>query len=162
MLNVNAVDKAGGKSNKITITNDKGRLSKDDIERMVAEAEKYKDEDAKHIQKIDARNGFENYVYSVKSSASDPAMQEKLSESDRSAIEDACKASLEWMESVGHSETEAAEYEAQQKKLEGIVSPIISKLYAGSNGEMPGGMPEQQQQQQPSSSKSGPNIEEVD
>jgi L1 cell adhesion molecule like protein len=162
VLNVNAVDKAGGKSNKITITNDKGRLSKDDIERMVAEAEKYKDEDAKHKQKIDARNGFENYVYSVKSSASDPAMQEKLSESDRSAIEDACKASLEWMESVGHSETEAAEYEAQQKKLEGIVSPIISKLYAGSNGEMPGGMPEQQQQQQPSSSKSGPNIEEVD
>ena len=169
VLNVNAVDKAGGKSNKITITNDKGRLSKDDIERMVAEAEKYKEEDAKHKQKIDARNGFENYVYSVKSSASEPGMQEKLSESDRSAIEDACKASLEWMESVGHHDTDASEYEAQQKKLEGIVSPIISKLYAGSNGEMPGGMPEQQhqqqhqQQQQPSSSsKSGPNIEEVD
>ena len=161
VLNVNAVDKAGGKSNKITITNDKGRLSKDDIERMVSEAEKYKDEDAKHKQKIDARNGFENYVYSVKSSASEPGMQEKLSESDRSAIEDACKASLEWMESAGHSETEAAEYEAQQKKLEGIVSPIISKLYTGSNGEMPGDMPGQQEQQ-PSSSKSGPNIEEVD
>jgi L1 cell adhesion molecule like protein len=165
VLNVNAVDKAGGKSNKITITNDKGRLSKDDIERMVSEAEKYKEEDSKHKQKIDARNGFENYVYSVKSSASDPGMQEKLSESDRSAIEDACKASLEWLESVGHSETETAEYEVQQKKLEGIVSPIISKLYAGSNGEMPGGMPDfqnQQQQQPSSSSKSGPNIEEVD
>jgi hypothetical protein len=85
-----------------------------------------------------------------------------LSESDRSAIEDACKASLEWMESAGHNETEAAEYEAQQKKLEGIVSPIISKLYAGSNGEMPGGMPGQQHEPQSSSSKSGPNIEEVD
>ena len=157
VLNVNAVDKAGGKSNKITITNDKGRLSKDDIERMVSEAEKYKDEDAKHKQKIDARNGFENYVYSVKSSASEPGMQEKLSESDRSAIEDACKASLEWMESAGHNETEAAEYEAQQKKLEGIVSPIISKLYAGE-----GGMPGQQHEPQSSSSKSGPNIEEVD
>ena len=135
-------------------------MSKDDIERMFTEAEKYKEEDAKHKQKIDARNGFENYIYSVKSSASDPGMQEKLSESDRSAIEDACKASLEWMESVGHNETEAAEYEAQQKKLEGIVSPIISKLYASSNG-----VPEQQQQPQqqpPSSSKSGPNIEEVD
>jgi L1 cell adhesion molecule like protein len=161
VLNVNAVDKAGGKSNKITITNDKGRLSKDDIERMVSEAEKYKEEDAKHKQKIDARNGFENYVYSVKSSASEPGMQEKLSESDRSAIEDACKASLEWLESVGHSDTDTSEYEAQQKKLEGRVSPIISKLYAGSNGEMPGGMPEQQQPQA-SSSKSGPNIEEVD
>jgi L1 cell adhesion molecule like protein len=164
VLNVNAVDKAGGKSNKITITNDKGRLSKDDIERMVSEAEKYKEEDSKHKQKIDARNGFENYVYSVKSSASDPGMQEKLSESDRSAIEDACKASLEWLESAGNNETETAEYEVQQKKLEGIVTPIISKLYAGSNGEMPGGMPDfqNQQQQQPSSSKSGPNIEEVD
>lgn len=115
VLNVNAVDKAGGKSNKITITNDKGRLSKDDIERMVAEAEKYKEEDSKHKQKIDARNGFENYVYSVKNSASEPGMQEKLSESDRSAIEDACKASLEWLESVDNHETEAAEYEAQQK-----------------------------------------------
>jgi L1 cell adhesion molecule like protein len=165
VLNVNAVDKAGGKSNKITITNDKGRLSKDDIERMVAEAEKYKEEDSKHKQKIDARNGFENYVYSVKSSASEPGMQEKLSETDRSAIEDACKASLEWLESVGHSsETEAAEYEAQQKKLEGIVSPIISKLYASSNG-VPEQQQQQQQQQQPSSSSSSssePNIEELD
>jgi hypothetical protein len=88
-------------------------------------------------------------------------MQKKLSESDRSAIEDACKASLEWMESAGHSETEAAEYEAQQKKLEGIVSPIISKLYASSSNGMPG-MPEQQQEPSSSSSKSGPNIEEVD
>ena len=166
VLNVNAVDKAGGKSNKITITNDKGRLSKDDIERMVSEAEKYKEEDAKHKQKIDARNGFENYVYSVKNSASEPGMQEKLSESDRSAIEDACKASLEWLESGDHIETDAAEYEAQQKKLEGIVSPIISKLYAGSNGDgMPGQQQQQQQQQQPeeaSSSSSGPNIEELD
>jgi len=163
VLNVNAVDKAGGKSNKITITNDKGRLSKDDIERMVAEAEKYKEEDAKHKQKIDARNGFENYVYSVKSSASEPGMQEKLAEMDRSAIEDACKASLEWLESVGHNETDASEYEAQQKKLEGIVSPIISKLYAGSNGMHE--QQQQEQQQEPSSSSSssaGPNIEELD
>jgi hypothetical protein len=86
-------------------------------------------------------------------------MQEKLSESDRSAIEDACKASLEWMESVGHNETEATEYEAQQKKLEEIVSPIISKLYASSNEQQ-----QQQQQQEPpsSSSSSEPNIEELD
>jgi L1 cell adhesion molecule like protein len=125
---------------------------------MVAEAEKYKEEDSKHKQKIDARNGFENYVYSVKSSASEPGMQEKLSESDRSAIEDACKASLEWLESVGHGETETSEYEAQQKKLEGIVSPIISKLYASSDG-MPDGMP---QPQPSSSSSSEPIIEDLD
>jgi L1 cell adhesion molecule like protein len=162
VLNVNAVDKAGGKSNKITITNDKGRLSKDDIERMVAEAEKYKEEDLKQKQKIDARNGFENYVYSVKNSTSEQGMQEKLSESDRNAIENACKASLEWLESAGHRDTDASEYEAQQKKLEEVVSPIMSKLYASGGGSgMPGGMPEFQQPQ-PSSSSSGPNIEEVD
>jgi len=159
VLNVNAVDKAGGKSNKITITNDKGRLSKEDIERMVSEAEKFKEEDARHKQKIDARNGFENYIYSVKNSASEPAMQEKLSESDRAAIEEACKASLEWLES--ETEAEASEYEAQQKKLEGVVSPIISKLYAGADDGMPGGMPEFQKQSH-NSHKSGPNIEEVD
>jgi L1 cell adhesion molecule like protein len=162
VLNVNAVDKAGGKSNKITITNDKGRLSKDDIERMVAEAEKYKEEDLKQKQKIDARNGFENYVYSVKNSTSEQGMQEKLSESDRNAIENACKASLEWLESAGHRDTDASEYEAQQKKLEEVVSPIMSKLYASGGGSgMPGGMPEFQQQSR-NSDKSGPNIEEVD
>jgi L1 cell adhesion molecule like protein len=116
----------------------------------------------KQKQKIDARNGFENYVYSVKNSTSEQGMQEKLSESDRNAIENACKASLEWLESAGHRDTDASEYEAQQKKLEEVVSPIMSKLYASGGGSgMPGGMPEFQQPQ-PSSSSSGPNIEEVD
>jgi len=158
VLNVNAVDKAGGKSNKITITNDKGRLSKDDIERMVNEAERFKEEDAKHKKKIDARNGFENYVYSVKSSTSEPGVKDKLSDVDRATIEDACKTALEWLETAG-SDVDTEQYEAEQKKLENIVSPIVSKLYGGpADGSMP--MPQQQQQQQQASS--GPNIEEVD
>jgi L1 cell adhesion molecule like protein len=161
VLNVNAVDKAGGKSNKITITNDKGRLSKDDIERMVSEAEKFKEEDAKHKKKIDARNGFENYVYSVKNSTSEESMKEKLSQDDRDAIEKACNTSVEWMESVAQQDIEASEYEEQQKKLESMVAPIISKLYAGAGGGMPGGMPDFQNQNQ-SKQTSGPNIEEVD
>ena len=154
VLNVNAMDKAGGKSNKITITNDKGRLSKDDIERMVSEAERYKDEDAKHKKKIDARNGFENYVYSVKNSTSEPGLKDKLTENDRVTIEDACKSALEWLETASGSETDAEQYEAEQKKLEGIVAPIVSKLYGGGDGS--GGPTE--------SSHSGPepNIEEVD
>jgi L1 cell adhesion molecule like protein len=154
VLNVNAMDKAGGKSNKITITNDKGRLSKDDIERMVSEAERYKDEDAKHKKKIDARNGFENYVYSVKNSTSEPGLKDKLTEGDRTTIEDACKSALEWLETASGSETDAEQYEAEQKKLEGIVAPIVSKLYGGGGGD--GGQTE--------SSHSGPepNIEEVD
>jgi heat shock protein 1/8 len=156
VLNVNAMDKAGGKSNKITITNDKGRLSKDDIERMVSEAERYKDEDAKHKKKIDARNGFENYVYSVKNSTSEPGLKDKLTEGDRATIEDACKSALEWLETASGSETDAEQYEAEQKKLEGIVAPIVSKLYGGGGGDGGGGQTE--------SSHSGPepNIEEVD
>lgn len=154
VLNVNAMDKAGGKSNKITITNDKGRLSKDDIERMVSEAERYKEEDDKHKKKIDARNGFENYVYSVKNSTSEPGLKDKLAENDRTTIEYACKSALEWLETVSGSETDAEQYEAEQKKLEGIVAPIVSKLYGGGGGD--GGQTES------SHSSPGPNIEEVD
>ena len=148
VLNVNAMDKAGGKSNKITITNDKGRLSKDDIERMVSEAERYKEEDAKHKKKIDARNGFENYVYSVKNSTSEPGLKDKLTDGDRATIESACKSALDWLETAA-SGTEAEEYEAEQKKLENVVTPIVSKLYGGGENMHSG-------------SGSGPNIEEVD
>lgn len=158
VLNVNAMDKAGGKSNKITITNDKGRLSKDDIERMVSEAERYKDEDAKHKKKIDARNGFENYVYSVKNSTSEPGLKDKLTENDRATIEDACKSALEWLETASGSETDAEQYESEQKKLEGIVAPIVSKLYGGGGGGGDSGPGESSG----SHSSPGPNIEEVD
>ena len=156
VLNVNAMDKAGGKSNKITITNDKGRLSKDDIERMVNEAERYKEEDAKHKKKIDARNGFENYVYSVKNSTSESGVKDKLTDDDKATIEGACKSALEWLEMAG-SGTEAEEYEAEQKKLEGIVSPIVSKIYGSGNGDNSAPSPSPY-----SSSGPGPNIEEVD
>jgi L1 cell adhesion molecule like protein len=82
VLNVHAEDKAGGKSNKITITNDKGRLSKDDIERMVQEAERYKEEDRRMRDKIDARNGLENYAYSVKNSTQEEKLKDKISPED--------------------------------------------------------------------------------
>jgi heat shock protein 1/8 len=141
VLNVNATDKGGGKSNKITITNDKGRLSKEDIERMVSEAEKYREEDSRHKERIDARNGLENYAYSVKNSATDA--KDKLSEEEREAIEAACKDSLEWLESAAN-DVSVDDYAAQQKKLEGIVAPIVAKLHG-----------------QPNSDK-GPSVEEVD
>lgn len=159
VLNVNATDKAGGKSNKITITNDKGRLSKEDIERMVSDAEKYKDEDNRMKQRIDARNGFETYVYSIKNSISESKIQEKLSSNERAIIEDACKASTEWLETMTSNNTEACEYEEQQKILDGIVTPIISKLGDG----MPNFQQPQQQQQQPQPQKPyEPVIEELD
>jgi len=152
VLNVHATDKAGGKSNKITITNDKGRLSKEDIDRMVSEAEKYKEEDDRHKERIDARNGLENYIYSVKNSTDDANVKAKLSDEERSTIEAACKESLAWLESAN---TETADYAAQQKKLEGIVSPIVSKLY---------GQDQNQGQGQSANNRSneGPSVEEVD
>ena len=165
VLNVNAIDKAGGKSNKITITNDKGRLSKDDIDRMVAEAEKYREDDRRLKERIDARNGFENYIYSVKSAAS-----EKLSEADRVEVAAACKQASEWLEasesgsssSSSSGETiEASEYAAQQKKLEDKVGPIIAKIYGASTGTGTGTGDAGGASGNPFSS-TGPNVEEVD
>jgi len=133
VLNVNATDKAGGKSNKITITNDKGRLSKDDIERMVAEAEKYRDDDRNHKERIDARNGFENYIYSAKSSATDDAgkkSESKLTDEERAIIETACNRATEWLD-ASKVDSDIHECSAQQKKLEDEIGPILEKLYAG-------------------------------
>lgn len=136
VLNVNATDKAGGKSNKITITNDKGRLSKDDIERMVAEAEKYREEDRLQKERIDARNGFENYIYSVRGSATDTG---KLTDEDRASIESACKRATDWLDaSDANANADVGEYAAQQKKLEDEVGPIIAKLYAEGGAGMSG------------------------
>lgn len=166
VLNVNATDKAGGKSNKITITNDKGRLSKDDIDRMVAEAEKYREDDRRLKERIDARNGFENYIYSVKSAAS-----EKLSEADRVEVDAACKQASEWLEaseggtSSSGETIEASEYAAQQKKLEDKVGPIIAKIYgagAGAGASTGTGTGDAGDASGKPFSSTGPNVEEVD
>ena len=163
VLNVHAEDKAGGKSNKIVITNDKGRLSKDDIERMVQEAERYKEEDKRQRDKIDARNGLENYAYSVKNSTQEEKLKDKISPEDHATIESSCKAALDWLEQNPNAEKE--EYDAQQKTLEGKINPIMMKAYGGAGGMpggMPGGFPGAGGAGPSASSSSGPNIEEVD
>jgi heat shock protein 1/8 len=160
VLNVHATDKAGGKSNKITITNDKGRLSKEDIDRMVSEAEKYKEEDNRHKERIDARNGLENYIYSVKNSTDDAKLKDKLSEEERNTIEAACKESLAWLESANDATTTTDDYAAQQKKLEGNVAPIVSKLYGQAQAQDQGG--QGQSQNANNRSNEGPSVEEVD
>lgn len=86
-MNVHAADKASGKSNKITITNNKGRLSKEDIERMVNEAEKYKSEDEAIRKKVEAKNGLENYIYSVKNTLKDEKFKDKFTEEERKSVE---------------------------------------------------------------------------
>jgi L1 cell adhesion molecule like protein len=88
-MNVNACDKASGKSNKIVITNNKGRLSKDDIEKLVKEAEEFKSEDEAMRKKIDAKNGLENYTYSVRNTLKDEKLADKFEGEDKKKIEDA-------------------------------------------------------------------------
>jgi heat shock protein 1/8 len=139
ILNVSAVDKSTGKSNKITITNDKGRLSKDDIEKMVSEAEKYKQQDEILKKKIEAKNGLENYCYSVRSSLKDEKIKDKFSSEERETLEKACEDALKWIESNPEAQTE--ELEARQKQIEEVFNPIITKIYQQSGGAPEGGMP---------------------
>jgi len=138
ILNVSAADKSTGKQNKITITNDKGRLSKEDIERMVNDAEKFKDDDEKQKVKINAKNGLESYCFNMKSTLDDEKLKDKISADDRKKINDKCDEAIKWLDA--NQLGEADEFQDKQKELEAICNPIISKLYAG--GEMPGaGMP---------------------
>jgi len=142
ILNVSAVDKSTGKSNKITITNDKGRLSKDEIEKMVSEAEKYKQEDEVLKKKIEAKNALENYCYSVRGSLKDEKIKDKFSSDERTQLEKACEDALKWIEA--NPEAQAEEFEGKQKEIEAVFNPIITKIYqqtGGAEGGMPGGMP---------------------
>jgi len=128
ILNVGAEDKGTGKSEKITITADKGRLSQEEIERMVREAEEFADEDKMMKDTIDARNGLEGYAFSMKNTITDSEkLGDKISEEDKETIQTAIKEVLEWLEE--HPDAEKEQYAEKQKELEGICNPIITKLY---------------------------------
>jgi L1 cell adhesion molecule like protein len=134
IMNVSAVEKGTGKTNKITITNDKGRLSKEEIERMLAEAEKYKAEDEAEAGRIQAKNGLESYAYSLKNTLSEGKLQ--ISEEDKKKVDDKINEVISWLDN--NQTAEKDEYEAQQKELEGVANPIISAAYGGA---APGGAP---------------------
>merc|ERR1712238_79033 len=138
ILNVSALEKSTGKENKIAITNDKGRLSQDDIERMVAEAEKYKAEDDANKNRVEAKNGLENYCFSLKSSIEGEEVKDKIPEEDKTSLLDAINETTSWLD--GNQTAEKEEYEEKQKALEGIAMPILQKM-AGAGG-MGGGMPD--------------------
>lgn len=170
ILNVSAEDKTTGVKNKITITNDKGRLSKDEIERMVQEAEKYKADDEVLKKRVDAKNSLENYAYNMRNTIRDDKVGGKLAASDKEAIEKAIDETVHWLDANQLAEVE--EYEDKLKTLEGICNPIITKMYqAGGGGGMPGGMPGMPDMgagagpgARPAggSGAGGPKIEEVD
>ena len=137
IMNVSALEKGTGKTNKIVITNDKGRLSKEEIERMLAEAEKYKAEDEAEAARVSAKNGLESYAYSLRNTISDPKVDGKIDASEKETLKSAIDKTVEWLDSNQTATTE--EFESQQKELEGIANPIMMKFYQG--GDMPGGMP---------------------
>ncbi|KAF3562947.1 hypothetical protein DY000_02019943 [Brassica cretica] len=155
ILNVSAEDKTTGQKNKITITNDKGRLSKDDIEKMVQEAEKYKSEDEEHKKKVEAKNALENYAYNMRNTIQDEKIGEKLPAADKKKIEDSIEQAIQWLEN--NQLGEADEFEDKMKELESICNPIIAKMYQGAGGEAAG----MDDDAPPASGGAGPKIEEA-
>jgi len=167
IMHVSAVDKSTGRENKITITNDKGRLSKEEIEKMVRDAEQYKDEDNKQKDRISAKNSLESYAFNMKSTVEDEKLKDKISADDKQKILDKCSETLKWIDSNQLAEKD--EYEHQQKDLEKICMPIVTKLYQGAGGAgmpeggMPGGFPGAGGHGPTGGAGgAGPTIEEVD
>merc|ERR1711979_88016 len=170
ILNVSAVEKSSGQTNKIVITNDKDRLSKEDIDRMVNDAEKYKEEDDKQKERISAKNGLESYCFNMKTTIEDEKVKNKISEDDKKKINDKCDEAIKWLDANQLAEVE--EFNDKQKEVEGVCSPIIKKMYESAGGT---GMPDMGDMggmgagigagmggAEGTGSGSGPTIEEVD
>ncbi|KAG5227817.1 heat shock protein [Salix suchowensis] len=155
ILNVSAEDKASGVKNKITITNDKGRLGKDDIERM----------DEKVKKKVEAKNALENYAYNMRNTVRDEKVGGKLDPADKQKIEKEIEETIDWLDR--NQLAEADEFEDRLKELEGLCNPIISKMYQGAGGDVPMGGGAQMpgggySKASSGGSGAGPKIEEVD
>jgi L1 cell adhesion molecule like protein len=148
ILNVAAVEKSTGKSNKITITNDKTR-SKEEIERMVEEASRYEAEDKAVMERVEARNGAEAYLYNSRNAINEEKLKAVLSEDDRAAVEASVKEGLEWLDA--NREADKATVEAEQKKWEEAIRPVLMRAYGATAGKTDPGAP-----------ASGPAVEEVD
>jgi len=142
ILNVAAEDKGTKKKEQITITNDKGRLSEDDIKRMVQEAEDAAEEDKIARERVEAKNQLENYAYQIRNTLNDnEKVGDKLSSDDKETLDKAVKETIEWLQENGET-SQKDEFDAQYKVLEKIVQPIFSKLYeAGGGAGGPGGFP---------------------
>jgi len=167
ILNVSAKDTSSGREQKITITNDKGRLSEEEINRLVSEAETYKAEDEANKAKIEAKNALENYCYSLKNSLDEPNLKDKFEAADKEALDKAIAGGLEWIDKNQLAEKD--EFEAKQKEIEAIANPIMMKVYqaggaaAGGMGMPEGGMPGAGPDMSANAEGgAGPSVEEVD
>ena len=136
ILQVSAEDKGTGNKEKITITNDQNRLTPEDIEQMIQDADKFAEEDKKLKERVESRNELESYAYSLKTQVNDKEkLGAKISDEDKATIEKAADEKISWLDS--NQEAEAEDFKAQKKELEEIVTPIISKLYQGQGGAPP-------------------------
>lgn len=127
ILNVSAEEKSTGKKEKITITNDNGRLSASEIQRMVDDAEKFKQEDEKQRQRIAARNGLETYCLNMQSTVEDARLDNKINKNDKNSIMDKVNEVIEWLDRTQIGDED--EYKDKQKEIEQVCNPIMTKMY---------------------------------
>ena len=171
IMNVSAEDKTSGKKAQVTITNDKGRLSQAEIDAMCKDAEKYAESDKLAKERVEAKNGLENYAYSMKNTMNEEKTSALVGEDDKKKVNDACEEAIRWLDASQevwlaqskkthtHSHTPQAskeEYESRQKELEGVCSPIVSKMYQQGGGAPPAGAAPG------ANAGAGPQVEEVD
>jgi len=176
IMNVSAKDKGSGKADSITIKNERGRLSKEDVERMVSDAEKFKEEDEKMRKKVEAKNKLETYTFSVKNAVEDDKIKDKITDEEKETVLAKAKEIQEWMDNLDDDEAKRLDVEVwdgKYKEMETVAMPVMMKISQGEGGAggMPGGMPDMSGMggmggmgaagQQPSSD-GGPSIEEVD
>ncbi|EDV23375.1 Heat shock cognate 71 kDa protein [Trichoplax sp. H2] len=158
ILNVSAQDKSTGKQNQITITNDKGRLSKEDIDRMVNEAEKYKQQDDEQRKRINSKNSLESYIFNIKNSVEDNRVGSKISDADRTAVLNKCNETLTWLDKNQMAEVD--EFEYQRQELEKVCMPIMSKIHQSGAPNNSGSSSEYSKKAENAGCE--PTIEEVD
>jgi len=142
ILQVGAEDKGTGKAETITITAEKGRLSEEDIERMVREAEEFAEEDKMVKARIDAKNGLEGYLYNLKNTIEDDekGLSDKLSDEDKDELDSIINEALDWLDE--NPEADAEDYEEKQKEVEQVANPIMRELYQQAGAGGAGGMPD--------------------
>jgi L1 cell adhesion molecule like protein len=161
ILNVSASEKSTGKSNKITITNDKSR-SKEDIERMVAEASRYEAEDKAVMERVEARNSAEAYLYNARNSIQEEKVKGVLSSTDQETVESTVKTGLAWLEE--NKEADKDVVNEKQKAWEEVIRPVLMKLYATQAGKPGSGVAGASDLPEgfAAAAGAGPKVEEVD
>ena len=160
ILNVSAVEKSSGKSEKIQITNDSGRLTKEDIEKMVSEGEKFKEEDEKMQKKVEAKNSLESYCYSMKSIVLDSTDNKiKIDDDDKNKIKDSIDSGLKLLEEDIETLT-IKDFENKKKEIEDVCNPIVQKMYSAAGGQP--GMSTNGMESNTDQTGDEPEIEDVD